>query len=131
MNNNCIGKLLKVIDILQRNANGTDCLDESCTRPYLGVSPNILCFNTRPVTFYMRNGNLFETTYTLNNESATSSVFRVEGVNNNCVKCRILSANPDLTDINKTYLKTNEFITINLDCICAVSCLNDIIIDNL
>ena len=43
----CLGKLLKVIDILQRNAGGNDCFDESCTRPYLGSSPNIICFNTR------------------------------------------------------------------------------------
>ena len=42
----CLGKLLKVIDILQRNASGNDCFDESCTRPYLGSSPNIICFNT-------------------------------------------------------------------------------------
>ena len=39
----CLGKLLKVIDILQKNANGNDCFDESCTRPYLGSSPNIIC----------------------------------------------------------------------------------------
>ncbi len=127
----CLGKLLKVIDILQRNAGGSDCFDESCTRPYLGSSPNIICFNTRPVTFYTRNGNIFSTTYTLNGTTNTSSVFRVECVDDCCVKCRILRPNPDTTDINRTYLATNEFITINLDCICAVSCLDDIIIDNL
>lgn len=127
----CLGKLLKVIDILQRNAGGSDCFDESCTRPYLGSSPNIICFNTRPVTFYTRNGNIFSTTYTLNGTTNTSSVFRVECIDDCCVKCRILRPNPDTTDINRTYLATNEFITINLDCICAVSCLDDIIIDNL
>lgn len=127
----CLGKLLKVIDILQRNAGGSDCFDESCTRPYLGSSPNIICFNTRPVTFYTRNGNIFSTTYTLNGTTNTSSVFRVESVDDCCVKCHILRPNPDTTDINRTYLATNEFITINLDCICVVSCLDDIIIDNL
>ena len=85
----CLGKLLKVIDILQRNASGNDCFDESCTRPYLGSSPNIICFNTRPVTFYTRNGNIFTTTYTLNNVTNTSSTFRVESVDDCCVKCRI------------------------------------------
>ncbi len=127
----CLGKLLKVIDILQRNAGGSDCFDESCTRPYLGSSPNIICFNTRPVTFYTRNGNIFSTTYTLNGTTNTSSVFRVECVDDCCVKCRILRVNPDTTDMNRIYLSTNEFITINLDCICVVSCLDDIIIDNL
>lgn len=127
----CLGKLLKVIDILQRNASGSDCFDGSCTRPYLGSSPNIICFNTRPVTFYTRNGNIFSTTYTLNGSTNTSSVFRVECVDDCCVKCRILRVNPDTTDTNRLYLSTNEFITINLDCICVVSCLDDIIIDNL
>ena len=73
----CLGKLLKVIDILQRNAGGSDCFDESCTRPYLGSSPNIICFNTRPVTFYTRLGNIFSTTYTIDGNTNTSSVFRV------------------------------------------------------
>ncbi len=129
--NCCLGKLLKVIDILQRNANNNDCFDESCTRPYLGSSPNIICFNTRPVTFYTCNGNLFTATYTLNGISNTSSVFRVESVDKCCVKCRILRPNPDTSDVNRAYLATNEFITINLNCICVISCLNDIIIDNL
>ena len=129
--NCCLGKLLKVIDILQRNASGNDCFDESCTRPYLGSSPNIICFNTRPVTFYTKCGNLFTTTYTLNGTSNTSSTFRVECVDKCCVKCRILRKNPDTTDLTRAYLATNEFITINLDCICAISCLDDIIIDNL
>ena len=127
----CLGKLLKVIDILQRNASGSDCFDESCTRPYLGSSPNIICFNTRPVTFYTRFGNIFSTTYTIDGNTNTSSVFRVESVDNCCVKCRILRPNPDTTDVTRAYLATNEFITINLDCICVVSCLDDIIIDNL
>ena len=125
-NSCCLGKLLKVIDILQKNANGNDCFDESCTRPYL-----VICFNTRPVTFYTKNGSLFTTTYTLNNTTNESSVFRVEDVNNTCVKCRILRENPDTSDVTRKYLSTNEFITINLNCICVISCLEDIIIDNL
>ncbi len=119
----CLGKLLKVIDVLQKNANGNDCFDESCTRPYLGSTPNIICFNTRPVTFYTKDGSLFTA-----NES---SVFRVESVNNCCVKCRILRPNPDTSDVTRRFITTNEFITINLNCICAISCLDDIIIDNL
>ena len=119
----CLGKLLKVIDILQKNTNNNDCFDESCTRPYLGSIPNVICFNTRPVTFYTKDGSLFTA-----NES---SVFRVESVNNCCVKCRILRPNPDTSDVTRRFITTNEFITINLNCICAISCLDDIIIDNL
>lgn len=131
MDNCCLGKLLKVIDILQRNASSSECFDESCTRPYLGSAPNIICFNTRPVSFYTKDGTLFTANYTLDGTTNSSSVFRVEGVDNCCVKCRILRRNPDTSDVNRNFLATNEFITINLNCICVVTCLNDIIIDNL
>lgn len=127
----CFSKLLKVINILQRNASCDCCNDESCTRPFLGGSPNIICFNTRPVTFYTCNGGLFTATYTVNGQTRTSSVFRVENVEDCCVKCRILEANPDTSDISRAFVATNQFITINLECICVVSCLADIIIDNL
>ena len=127
--NCCFGKLLKVIDILQRNANGDCCIDESCTRPFLGGTPNIVCYNTRPVTFYTCSGNLFTASYQVGQETRTSSVFRVEKVNGCCVKCRILEANSDQSDPSRAYVATNQFVTINLDCICVISCLQDIIID--
>ena len=129
--NCCISKLLKVIDILQKNSCGELCSDESCTRPFLGGSPTIICYNTRPVTFYTRNGNIFTASYQVGGETRTSSVFRVERVDGCCVKCRILEANPDQSDPTRSYLATNQFITINLDCICVISCLADIIIDSL
>ncbi|MDD6244317.1 MAG: CotY/CotZ family spore coat protein [bacterium] len=129
--NCCFSKLLKVIDILQKNSCGELCSDESCTRPFLGGSPTIICYNTRPVTFYTRNGNIFTASYQVGGETRTSSVFRVERVDGCCVKCRILEANPDQSDPTRSYLATNQFITINLDCICVISCLADIIIDSL
>ncbi len=129
--NCCFSKLLKVIDILQKNSCGELCSDESCTRPFLGGSPNIICYNTRPVTFYTCNGNIFTASYQVGGETRTSSVFRVERVDGCCVKCRILEANPDQSDPTRSYLATNQFVTINLDCICVISCLADIIIDSL
>ena len=129
--NCCFSKLLKVIDILQKNSCGELCSDESCTRPFLGGSPTIICYNTRPVTFYTCNGNIFTASYQVGGETRTSSVFRVERVDGCCVKCRILETNPDTSDPTRSYLATNQFITINLDCICVISCLADIIIDSL
>ncbi len=127
--NCCFSKLLKVIDILQKNSCGELCSDESCTRPFLGGSPTIICYNTRPVTFY--TCNIFTASYQVGGETRTSSVFRVERVDGCCVKFRILEANPDQSDPTRSYLATNQFITINLDCICVISCLADIIIDSL
>ena len=129
--NCCFSKLLKVIDILQKNSCGELCSDESCTRPFLGGSPTIIGYNTRPVTFYTCNGNIFTASYQVGGETRTSSVFRVERVDGCCVKCRILEANPDQSNPTRSYLATNQFITINLDCICVISCLADIIIDSL
>ena len=129
--NCCFSKLLKVIDILQKNSCGELCSDESCTIPFLGGSPTFICYNTRPVTFYTCNGNIFTASYQVGGETRTSSVFRVERVDGCCVKCRILEANPDQSDPTRSYLATNQFITINLDCICVISCLADIIIDSL
>ncbi len=129
--NCCFSKLLKVIDILQKNSCGELCSDESCTRPFLGGSPNIICYNTRPVTFYTCNGNIFTASYQVGGETRTSNVFRVERVDDCCVKCRILETNPDTSDSTRSYLATNQFITINLNCICVISCLADIIIDSL
>ena len=129
--NCCFSKLLKVIDILQKNSCGELCNDESCTRPFLGGSPTIIFYNTRPVTFYTASGNIFTANYQVAGNNKTSSVFRVESVDGCCVKCRILEPNPDQSDLTRSYLATNQFITINLNCICVISCLADIIIDSL
>ena len=129
--NCCFSKLLKVIDILQKNSCGELCNDEACTRPFLGGSPTIICYNTRPVTFYTASGNIFTANYQVAGNNKTSSVFRVESVDGCCVKCRILEPNPDQSDLTRSYLATNQFITINLNCICVISCLADIIIDSL
>ena len=124
----CFAKLLKVIDILQCNANGDPCIDESCTRPFLGGSPNIVCFNTRPVTFYTCSGGLFTASYTVNGITKTSSVFRVEKVDNNCCTCRVLEENPDTTSLNP-YVATNSFFTVDLSCVCAIRCLSDTFVE--
>ena len=124
-NNRCIANLLKFVNLLQKNST-IDNQDITCTKPYLGPICRTICYNTRPITIYTKNGDLFETTYTFNNETLTSSTFRVEKVEDNCVTLLILATNPD-----ETYTNTNSFITINLKCICAVKCLNDTIVENL
>jgi len=131
-NNNdncCFIPILKVIDVLQRNAEKFDDLDSGCDRPFLGNCGNIACFNTRPINFYTCNNTLFEISYLENNTTLTSSVFRVEKIDDCCVTCRILQENPVTTDPTRRFLATNEFVTINLRCVGAIQCLEDIIID--
>ena len=52
-------------------------------------------------------------------------MFRVEAVDDNCCTCRILATDATTGE----YTNTNEFFTINLDCVGAVKCLADTYID--
>ena len=114
----CIAKILKVIDVLQKESI-CENLPEGCSRPILGiVEPNN--FNTRPITLYTRDGSLFTVNYYVDNVLTTSSVFRVENVTGCCATLRILATN------GETYTSTNEFVTINTECFCILRCLNDI-----
>ncbi len=122
----CFAKILKSIEILQNNSNDSCLCENGCDRPFLGPNSEILCYNTRPVQFYNRNGELFTVTYTVGDVVNTSNTFRVEKVSNCCCKCRILNVSDD-----GTISSTNSFITINLKCICALKCLNDLILENI
>jgi hypothetical protein len=122
----CIAKILKVIEILQKNACCSDICEEGCDRPILGPSASILCYNTRPINLYTRAGDLFTATYTTpDGTTATSTTFRVERVNDCCCKLRILAVD------GTTTTATNSFITVNLRCMCAVSCLADLALENI
>lgn len=120
----CFAKILKTIQILQNKTDNSICNDEGCDRPFLGPITNFICYNTRPVQFYTRNGELFEVTYTSGGETFTTNTFRVERVNDCCCKCRLLSVD-DAGNITST----NNFITINLKCMCVLRCLPDIALE--
>lgn len=122
----CIAKILKVIQILQENTSVEHC-DEGCDKPFLGPTKNCICFNTRPITLYTRNGNLFSAHFECDGKSGTSSVFRVENVEDCCAKLRVLA--PDTC--KQTFRATNSFVTVNLKCMCVVACLEDIALDDI
>ena len=69
------------------------------------------------------------TNYTLNGTDATTTVFRVENIDDCCVKVQLLAPNPDTTEVARDFIATNQFATINLGCVCALQCLPDIVID--
>ena len=130
---NCFSKILNSIVTLQQNTDCQQDIDNSCMRPFLGTPANIECYNTRPVTFYGCNNNLITINYTITNEGTTeegtSSVFRVERVDDDTVLVNILMENPDTTQTNRPYVTTNNTAIINLNCVCAIKCLNDTIVN--
>lgn len=129
----CFAKILKVIDLLQRNVERFDDIDESCTKPFLGGCSRSACFNTRPVTFYTCQNTLFTINFQDETEDTmitrSSSVFRVEKVDGCCVTVLILKENPDGKDKTRPFVSTGQFATINLDCVCVLKCLPDVIVD--
>ena len=131
MNNltNCIAKILNVINVLQNNANKTECQDNTCIKPYLGPITNTLCFNTRPIVLYRCDNTPIALEYTdSNGTTQTTNVFRVENVSDNSVG--VLLSSENTTGDTTTYNNTNTYATINLGCICAIRCLTDTIVDN-
>ncbi len=133
-NSQCISEILSVISILQQNANCAESCLDTCDRGFLGCSTSTFYCNTRPVMLYTCGGNgtawSMPTTREVVDCSAVgatcSNVFRVEKIDGNCATFRVLAANPDIaTEPNIPYVATNSFFTMNLNCVCALRCLND------
>ena len=128
---NCLARILNVIKILQEGAERIDCNDNTCTKPFLGINTTLLCFNTRPIMLYLCNNLPITLNYSnAAGETETTSVFRVESVTNDSVGVLLLEESVD-AEGNTTYLSTNTYATINLKCVCAIRCLNDVIVTNL
>ncbi len=119
MNNLNIQETLNFILTLQKNS----CCEQEngCTRPFLGPN-STLCYNTRPIMlFTCCTGTNWTMPYEENGETLTSTVFRVENVDGNCATFRVLIPEED-----GTYRLSNSFFTIDLSCVLAIQCLNDI-----
>lgn len=131
---NCIADILKVINILQQNAMVNDKLAESCDRPTLGCAPANCECNTRPIMLYTCSGDVWSFPTTKEPINCTeagsncSMVFRIEKIDGCCATFRVLTNNPD-TNSNCPYIATESFFTINLNCICAIKCLDDTFVE--
>ena len=118
--NRCIKNLLKLIAMLQGNSVNNHVLENRCTKPFLGSNATCICYNTRVINLYNKNGNLFSANYVdSNNVSQSSSLFRVQTVNDDTVNLLILRED------NGTYYSTNTFITVKIGCIYAIKCVID------
>ena len=130
----CISEILKVINILQNNAECTDNCLETCDRGFLGNNIPSFSYNTRPIMLYTNFSN-GTTAWSMPisrdpEETTLSNIFRVEKVDNNCATFRVLTENTDPeTSATRPYLTTNSFFTMNLNCVCTIRCLNDTTVD--
>ena len=116
----CLHDLLKEIIRLQKQDNSC-CNEDGCDKPYLGPTPSLVCYNTRPLNFYnCQTGALWSIEYTYNGNTSTSTVFRCENLDDCCCTCRILIDNG-----NNDYTATNQFFTIKLNCVSAIKCQPD------
>ena len=127
---NCLAKVLNAIKVIQDNASKIECIDNSCTKPFLGINNNSTCFNTRPIVLYRCDNSPITLNYTSDGVEATSSIFRVESVTNDSVGVLLLIEQEDESG-NITYQSTNTYSTINLGCVCAIRCLNDTTLNNI
>lgn len=125
--NRCIKNLLKLICLLQNNSINNFPMNEGCIKPFLGPNINSICYNTRVITLYKKNGEIFSSSYIdSNNNPNSSSFFRVSNVTDDCCTLLILSLSSE-----NEYISTNQYVTVNLNCICAIKCLEDVKINNL
>ena len=117
--NNCIADILKVILLLQQSVCQNDCCLETCDKGYLGQNCSSY-FNTRPVVLYTCGNGNTPVTMPISknpNETVVSSVCRLEKLDDCCATFRVLANNTDDTSVN-SYISTNSFFTINLNCVC-------------
>lgn len=125
----CISDILKVILVLQQNANcGDSCLD-TCDRGFLGCNATSLNCNTRPINLYLCGCCSTPLAMPISknpDETTTSTVFRVEKLDDGCATFRVLTPNDDPEQAATIpFVATNSFFTLNLDCCCILRCLND------
>lgn len=135
----CINEILKVICLLQNNSKkDDDCLD-SCDRTFLGNLIPCQTLNTRPVMIYTCCGNgvpwvmpIEKNDHSGENSTRTSSVFRLEKIDNNCATFRVLVPKRPTPCNNaepNEFCKTNSIFTMDLSCICAIRCLSDTFVE--
>lgn len=134
----CISEILNVINILQDNAECSESCLDTCDRGFLGVSVASVALNTRPIMLYTCCGNGTPWSMPVSRENVKcsdegvtcSNVFRVEKVDGCCATFRVLADNPDTTAAATIpYVATNSFFTMNLNCVCALRCLNDTFVE--
>lgn len=121
----CIHNILKRILLLQRQDFDNENF-AGCDKPFLGPVCNSVCYNTRPIQLYnCCTGDAWCFPFTFNGVNNKSNVFRIEVLEDCCCTCRILFLDPE----TKCFENTNEFFTLDLNCVGAIKCLADTFVE--
>ncbi|MDD2489982.1 MAG: CotY/CotZ family spore coat protein [Bacilli bacterium] len=130
----CIGDILRIIYLAQKNAKKHDELD-TCDRKFLGgLGCRVEC-NTRPVQLFLKcnNGNqplqMSTTKEPINETTCFSNVFRIEKIEDCCATFRVLEKEEACPRGPITFAATDSFFTIDLRCVCIIKCLEDTFVD--
>ena len=127
---NCITDILKVILLLQQSVCKNDTCLQTCDRGFLGQNCTTFC-NTRPIVLYTCSSGSTPIAMPISkdpNETTTSTVFRLEKLDDCCATFRVLAPNTE-PSASFPYVATNSFFTINLGCVCIIRCLEDTFVE--
>ena len=127
---NCITDILKVILLLQQSVCQNDTCLQTCDRGFLGQNCTTFC-NTRPIVLYTCSSGSTPINMPISkdpNETTTSTVFRLEKLDDCCATFRVLAPNTE-PSASFPYVATNSFFTINLGCVCIIRCLEDTFVE--
>lgn len=127
---NCIADILKVILLLQQSVCQNDTCLQTCDRGFLGQNCTTFC-NTRPVVLYTCSSGSTPIAMPISkdpNETTTSTVFRLEKLDDCCATFRVLKQSYD-EGCTFPFEATNSFFTINLGCVCIIRCLEDTFVE--
>lgn len=147
--NGCICEVVRAIKDLQDNANDEcDCGSNCFNEPLGSILPSgrKKTPNTRVFVLKTNDGSPFHAFFKGNECACTSIFFRVEDIFDNC--CAVLrvlepvnrcqggdktvnltkGCGIDLSEICKVdyFRSTNDCITVDLSCFCAVQCIADV-----
>lgn len=129
---NCIVDILKVILLLQQSVCQNDTCLQTCDRGFLGQNCATFC-NTRPVSLYTCSSGSTPLAMPISKDptvTTTSTVFRLEKLDDCCATFRVLESN-DNGNGAFPFTGTNSFFTINTNCLCIIRCLDDTFVDTL
>ena len=140
MNNgmNQITEDLKRIVRMQKEAVRDELQDEFCSARRLHCGNRNLC-NTRPLQIFTDDDKPWGCPINRNADGCEnmekSCVFRVEKVECGAATFRALIPvgeafeGEEDCDRRRKFIPTDSFITIKLNCICAIRCMNDAFVD--